>query len=118
MRWYLSDDDQGGGPVAHAGLLSRGSVHSACGRQFRAQATLSGPPAGERICPACAECEGQQPVDWHLRSTADRDPHYGLLLGNGVVAARCGVSFRPCSPLHPTNPDQARCPDCRTAAHP
>ncbi len=114
MRWYLDDD--GGGPVAHSGTLSRGSVHSACSRQFRPQATLPGPPAGERICPVCAEREGQQPPGWQLRSTADRDTHYGMVLANGVVAACCGVSFRPCSPLHPTDPERAWCPDCRTAA--
>ncbi len=115
MRWYLDDD--GSGPVAHAGTLRRSSVHTACGRQFRPQATLPGPPAQCRICPACAEHEGQQPPGWHLRSTANRDTHYGMLLPNGVVAARCGVSFWPCSPLHPTDPDQASCPGYRTAAH-
>ncbi|MGH3783365.1 MAG: hypothetical protein ACRDR6_17150 [Pseudonocardiaceae bacterium] len=62
-------------------------------------------------------------VEWYLRSAGHADAHYGRMTGDGTVSARCGVSFRPESPLfgeghavlpRPVDPVQC-CPNCRAA---
>jgi hypothetical protein len=63
-----------------------------------------------------------QPVNWYLRSLADRDTHCGELRADGSVCALCGVEFvpralplgDPALPVSPLDPDQV-CPACRGA---
>jgi hypothetical protein len=68
---------------------------------------------------------------WYLRSLADQDTHHGTMGADGIVRARCGISFTPRPTLqvigpppgrlvdappalrgHPKDPDQI-CPQCQ-----
>lgn len=60
-------------------------------------------------------------VSWYLRSASDWDTHRGVFRQDGLVAAQCGIRFKPrplafgrtALPGNPLDPDQI-CPGCLT----
>ena len=34
-------------------------------------------------------------MNWYLRSLGDHDTHHGIMGADGIVLARCGVTFTP-----------------------
>jgi hypothetical protein len=59
-------------------------------------------------------------MPWYLRSIADQDTHHGELQPDGLVAAVCGLVFKPrplpydrlALPGRPADPEQI-CPQCQ-----